>query len=191
MKLIIASNNQGKVLEYKQLLAPLGYKVVSQSEAGIDLDVEETGATFRENASLKARAIYELGGGVPVIADDSGLEVDFLGGEPGVYSARYAPHGQRRKTILAKMETCPPEKRTARFFCCICYIDENGEKFVDGEVHGLIGYENRGDNGFGYDSIFMYKGKSFAELASAEKNNISHRGAALRKLIGVLDGHEQ
>jgi len=185
MKIIIASNNAGKVKEYKQLLQPLGYNAVSQSEAGISIEVEETGNTFEENAGLKARKIYELSGGA-VISDDSGLEVDFLGGEPGIYSARYAPVGQRRSTILEKLSGVPQEKRTARFVCCICYIDESGEKIITETCEGYIGYENKGENGFGYDPIFMYGDKSFAELTDSEKNAISHRGKALQGLINQL-----
>ena len=194
MKIIIASNNAGKVKEYKQLLAPLGYNAVSQSEAGISLEVDETGATFEENARLKSRAIFKISG-IPVIADDSGLEVDFLNGEPGVFSARYAPVGQRRSVVLKKLNNVPKERRTARFVCCICYMDEHGEKLVRGECEGFIGFENRGENGFGYDSIFMVESRgelhspvarSFAELSDFEKNKISHRGKALQKLVKEL-----
>jgi len=185
MKLVIASNNSGKVREFKKLLSPLGYEVISQSEAGINTETEETGATFEENALLKAKAVYNLCK-LPTIADDSGLEVDVLGGEPGVYSARYAPAGQRRAKVLEKMKDVPVEQRTARFVCCISYIDENREFTVRGECRGHIGFENRGNNGFGYDSIFLYGGLSFAELTEEEKNAISHRGRALRELVGVL-----
>lgn len=185
MKLITASNNKGKINEYKRLLSSLGYEVISQSEAGINIEVEETGATFEENARLKAKAAYALCNS-PVIADDSGLEVDFLGGEPGVYSARYAPAGQRRAKVLEKLAGVPEEKRTARFVCSICYIDGEREVMVRGECEGFIGFENRGNNGFGYDSIFMRDGKSFAELTDDEKNSASHRGAALKKLAEAL-----
>jgi len=190
MKLVIASNNSGKVREYKQLLSKLGYDVVSQSEAGVYTEVPETGATFEENARLKARAVYygHTEGETAVIADDSGLEVDYLGGEPGVYSARYAPVGQRRSTVLVKLEGVPIEKRTARFVCVICFIDNTREIIVRGECEGYIGFENRGNNGFGYDSIFMQGGKSFAELTDGEKNAVSHRNAALSKLLVKLNG---
>ncbi|MCL1789508.1 MAG: RdgB/HAM1 family non-canonical purine NTP pyrophosphatase [Oscillospiraceae bacterium] len=185
MKLIIASNNQGKIREFKQILQPLGYEVMSQSEAGIKLEVEETGRTFEENAALKAKAIFDIAG-IPVIADDSGLEVDFLDGEPGVYSARYAPKGQRKKKILEKLKGVPFENRTARFVCCICFMDAQLSKKVRGTCDGVIGFEERGEGGFGYDSIFMVGEKSFAEITDDEKNEISHRGIALRKLAEVL-----
>ncbi|MCL2071284.1 MAG: RdgB/HAM1 family non-canonical purine NTP pyrophosphatase [Oscillospiraceae bacterium] len=187
MKLIIASNNSGKIREFKQLLEPLGYEVLSQSEAGICIDVEETGNTFEENARLKAEAVYKLSG-FSVIADDSGLEVDYLGGEPGIYSARYAPEGGRKKKILEKLEGVPVAQRAARFVCCICYIDGENPipETVTGVCGGYIGFEERGDNGFGYDPIFMIGDKSFAELSDFEKNAVSHRGAALRKLAEML-----
>jgi len=185
IKLVIASNNKGKVREFKRLLSSFDYEVISQSKAGIKIEVDETGATFEENARLKAKAVHDLCK-LPVIADDSGLEVDYLGGEPGVYSARYAPVGQRRATILAKLDGVPKEQRTARFVCCICYIDKEREINVRGECEGYIGFENRGKNGFGYDSIFMYGDKSFAEMTDKEKNEVSHRGAALRELQSRL-----
>lgn len=185
MRVIIASNNKGKIREFKQLLEPLGYEVLSQAEAGICIEVDETGKTFEENARLKARAIYNSRK-TSVIADDSGLEVDFLGGEPGIYSARYAPEGQRKKKILDKLEGVPKEQRTARFVCCICCIGDTGEILVRGECEGYIGFEERGENGFGYDPIFMIGDRSFAELTDHEKNKISHRGVALRKLVEGL-----
>lgn len=187
-KIIIASNNAGKIREFKQLLQPLGYEVISQSEAGVCVEVEETGNTFEENARLKAAAIYERTH-IPVIADDSGLVVDALGGEPGVFSARYAPEGQRKKKILEKLKGVAntEKERSAKFVCCICYIDKDGEKTVKGECRGYIGYECRGENGFGYDPIFMIWDKSFAELSDTEKNAVSHRGIALRKLVRFLE----
>ena len=190
-KLIIASNNQGKIREFKQLLEPLGYDVMSQSEAGICIDVEETGNTFEENARLKARAIFELSG-APVIADDSGLVVDYLGGEPGIYSARYASMQNpatelsANDIILKKLDGVSRDKRTARFVCCICYVDNSGETVVSGVCDGYIGYEFRGENGFGYDPIFMIGDKSFAEISDEEKNAVSHRGKALRELIKIF-----
>lgn len=189
MKLIIASNNAGKIREYKQLLAPLGYEAVSQSEAGINLEVEETGATFAENSALKARAIRKIAGGA-VLADDSGLVVDALGGEPGVYSARYGglkTDSERTALILQKLEGVAEENRTAHFVCTIHFIKENGEEIsVEGRVSGKIGFEPVGENGFGYDPIFMYGGRSFAQLDNDEKNAASHRGNALRLLVEEL-----
>lgn len=186
MRLILASNNKNKLREIKEILEPLGYDVLSQSEAGADIEVEETGETFEENALLKARAIYGMMN-TAVIADDSGLMVDALGGAPGVYSARYAPEGQRCERILREMEGVSDEERTARFICCICFIDENGsEMLIRGKAEGKIGYEKKGTNGFGYDPIFMYGEKSFAELSAEEKNSVSHRADALRQLTEEL-----
>lgn len=189
MKLVIASNNKGKIREYKQLLEPLGYEVESQSEAGVNIEVEETGTTFAENSALKARAIYKLLG-CAVLADDSGLSVDALNGEPGVYSARYGglkTDEERSALVLKKMESVPDDKRTARFVCTIHFIKENGDEIaVEGEVCGKIGYEPIGDNGFGYDPIFMYGDKSFAQVSAQVKNSVSHRADALNKLMEKL-----
>jgi XTP/dITP diphosphohydrolase len=187
MKLIIASNNEGKIREFRQLLRPLGYEVMSQSEAGICIDVEETGNTFRENAELKARAVMEQAGeGFAVIADDSGLCVDYLGGAPGVFSARYAPEGERKKTILKKLAGVSAEKRTARFVCCLCFMQEYGPMFIEETCEGHIAFMPRGSNGFGYDPIFLYGDRTFAEMPEEEKNEVSHRGKALRKLAEEL-----
>ncbi|MCD7727934.1 MAG: RdgB/HAM1 family non-canonical purine NTP pyrophosphatase [Ruminococcus sp.] len=184
MKLILATNNNGKVREYKEILSPLGFEVISQSEAGINIDVEETGSTFSENAYLKAKAIYDITHSC-VLADDSGLEVKALDGRPGIYSARYAPVGERCKKILAEMENVPEKDRAARFVCSICLIFENGEKIaVEGYCAGKIGYESVGDNGFGYDPIFVYEnGKTLAQMTEDEKNSISHRGNAAKKIV--------
>ncbi len=188
MKLILASNNKNKLREFKEILEPHGFEVVSQSEAGADIEVEETGTTFEENAYLKAKAIYDMFH-LPVIADDSGLEVDALNGAPGIYSARYAEEGKRCARVLSELEGVPDEKRTARFKCCICYIDASGEKHVvTGVCEGKIGYEKLGTNGFGYDPIFMYGDKSFAEISAEEKNKVSHRSDALRKFEEVIKG---
>lgn len=192
MKLIIASNNKGKIREYKQLLEPLGYEVLSQSEAGVTLEAEETGSTFAENAAIKARAIYELKK-CAVLADDSGLAVDALGGEPGVYSARYggaASDAERSALVLEKMKNVPDEKRTARFICAIHFIAESGEEIsVEGRCEGRIAYEPTGENGFGYDPIFMYGSESFAQVSADVKNSVSHRADALNKLINKLKGN--
>lgn len=180
MKIILASNNANKLREFRNILEPLGYEVITQREAGADIEAEETGTTFEENAYIKAKAAYDLTG-LPVIADDSGLVVDALGGEPGIYSARYAEEGKRCVKVLSKLEGVPDEKRTARFVCALCYIDENGDAFaVNGICEGKIGYEKRGTNGFGYDPIFMYGDRSFAELSAEEKDSVSHRAKALQ-----------
>ncbi len=190
MKVILASNNKHKLEEIKKILTPLGYELISQSEAGISIDVEETGTTFEENAALKARAIYEMSG-EPVISDDSGLEVDFLDGAPGVFSHRYAGENatdaDRCNKLLKELEGVSKDKRTARFVCVICYIDKEGkESLIRGTCEGSIGYESLGENGFGYDPVFMYGDKSFAQLTPDEKNSVSHRADALRKFAEIL-----
>lgn len=190
MKVILASNNKHKLEEIKKILSPLGYELISQSEAGISIDVEETGTTFEENATLKARAIYKIAG-EPVISDDSGLEVDFLGGAPGVFSHRYAgknaTDADRCQKLLKELDGVSEDKRTARFVCVICYIDKDGKEcLVRGTCEGHIGYEPLGENGFGYDPVFMYDGKSFAQLTGEEKNSVSHRSDALKKFSEIL-----
>ena len=194
MKIILASNNKNKIAELKQILSPLGYEVISQSEAGVNIEVEETGTTFEENSMIKAKAIYEISK-MAVIADDSGLEVDYLDKAPGVYSHRYAGENatdkDRCKKILSELDGVSDEKRTARFVCVISYIDSSGNTSVlRGECEGYIGREMKGDNGFGYDPIFMIGDKSFAEISSEEKNTISHRANALKKLTEKLKGEK-
>ena len=187
MKLVIASNNKGKIREYKQILEPLGYEVFSQSEAGLILDVEETGTTFAENSALKARAAFKLCG-CAVLADDSGLEIDALDGEPGVYSARYGgleTDDERTALVLKKMKEIPDDKRGAHFTCTIHFIKADGEEIaVEGKVFGKIAHEPVGENGFGYDPVFQPDGYacSMAELRPEEKNASSHRGNALKIL---------
>ena len=191
MKFIIATHNMKKQAEMQRILSPLGVEVLTAEMAGVTLtDVEETGATFEENAVLKAESGCRESG-LPCIADDSGLSVDFLGGEPGVYSARYCgKHGDDEANIqklLKKLEGVPEEKRTARFVSVVCVCFPDGRKLVvDGKCEGKIGFEKHGDNGFGYDPVFMVGKKSFAELSADEKDKISHRGNALRKLVRVL-----
>lgn len=194
MKIILASNNKNKIFELKQILSPLGYEIISQSEAGVNIEVEENGTTFEENSMIKAKAVYEISK-MSVIADDSGLEVDYLGKAPGVYSHRYAGENatdkDRCEKILNELNGIPDEKRTARFVCVISYIDSNGNASVlRGECEGVIGREMKGDNGFGYDPIFMIGDKSFAEISSEEKNKISHRANALKKLTEKLKGEK-
>ena len=191
MKLILASNNKDKLREFKEILEPLGFEIKSQREEGLDIEAEETGDTFFENSAIKARAVYDIAH-CPVIADDSGLEVDYLGGEPGVYSARYGGEGVddigRCYLVLEKLNGVPDEKRTARFVAVISYIDENGElSQFKGTIEGRIGYERIGDHGFGYDPIFMVGDKSTAQLDPEEKNKISHRGKALMLLKEFLE----
>ena len=192
-EIILATNNQNKVREMKQKLSAFGINVLSQSEAGVNIDVEETGETFKENAEIKATAIYELLK-KPVIADDSGLCIDFLDGAPGVHSHRFAGENatdlDRINIVLEKLKDVPLEKRTARFRCCVCYIDENGEKhFFEDKAEGIIGYEPKGTNGFGFDPVFHYEGdeRSFAEYSPEEKNAVSHRGKAVAQFIRYIE----
>ena len=186
MKLIIASNNKGKIKEFKKLLEPMGYEVFSQREADINIEVEENGTTFEENAAIKARAIYKLTG-CATLADDSGISVDALGGAPGVYSARYGTPDLddegRTALLLKEMQNVPDDKRTARYVAVIHFIKENGEEIsVRGECEGKIGYEPVGENGFGYDPVFIYGDKTFAQHTEEFKNSVSHRANALKKL---------
>ena len=190
MKLIIASNNPGKVREYKEIFGPSGFQVLSQGEAGIRLEVEETGTTFEENSLLKARAVYDLSS-CCVIADDSGLEVEALGGEPGLYSARYKgleTEHERRLAVLDGLKGCA--NRKARFVTCICFIDETGEEHLfTGVWNGEIALQEEGTNGFGYDPIFISEdgnGKTTASLPLSFKEEYSHRAKAVRQLIAYL-----
>ena len=191
MKLVIATNNQGKVREIKEMLTPLGYEPVSLKDAGIEIEVVEDGETFAENAHKKAAAVYEICR-CPVIADDSGLEVDFLGGAPGIYSARYAGEGatdaQRIEKILSELDGVDMSMRTARFVCSIyCILDDETEYSVRGTLEGHIGTEPLGENGFGYDPIFMIDEEtSVAMLSAEEKNRISHRASAIKQLTDIL-----
>ncbi len=194
MRLILASNNRHKLEEFGRVLRPLGIEVISQSGAGIQLEVEETGETFEENARLKAEAIFELTH-TPVVADDSGLEVDALDNAPGVFSARYGGEGltdtDRYNKLLEALTDVPDEKRGARFVCVLHYIDAAGRHYsLRGECPGRIGYAPRGENGFGYDPVFMVGEKSFSELSPAEKDAVSHRGRALEQFAELLKEKE-
>lgn len=193
-RLIIASNNAHKIGEIKNILKDLEYCILSLNEAGIDIDVEESGSTFEENSYIKAKAIFDLSGEA-VLADDSGLEVYALNGAPGVYSARFAgEHGNDRKNngrLLELLEDIPDEKRGARFASAIVMLTPDGDKFIGkGYVEGKIGYKEKGSNGFGYDPLFIVPelGKTFAELTPDEKNSISHRKRALEDLKKKLQG---
>ncbi len=190
-RLIIASNNAGKIREFKELLSPYGFDVISMLEAGFNEEIVEDGDTFEENAHIKARAVFEATG-VPTIADDSGLEIDFLNGDPGVYSARYAGEGATDKDrcdkVLREMHGVARELRDARFVCVIHFIyAEDDEYSVRGEINGYIGDKPHGRNGFGYDPIFMVnEDESMADLGEEEKNKISHRAEAFKKLSDIL-----
>ena len=190
MKLIIASNNKGKIREYKDIFEPFGFLVLSQSEENIHLEVEETGTTFEENAALKARAIYDISH-CCVISDDSGLEVTALGGEPGIYSARYKgleTEHERREAILDALDGA--DDRSARFVTCICFIDETGEEHLfNGIWNGVIAEREEGTNGFGYDPIFISEdgnGNTTASLPLSFKETYSHRAKAVNRLLEYL-----
>jgi XTP/dITP diphosphohydrolase len=197
-KLVIATNNRGKLREFQQLLAGSGFELVTPRDLGVNFDPEETGTTFAENATLKAveaaRACR-----LPALADDSGLEVDHLGGRPGIFSARYAggdrldpniSEARQLELLLEEMRGVPDEQRTARFRCVIAIARPGSDdvQLVDGVFEGRIGHEPRGDNGFGYDPIFVVpeRGVTSAELPPDEKNRISHRGAAAAKALVLL-----
>ncbi len=192
MKFIIASNNSKKLEELKRILNPLGINAVTAKQEGITLDeVEETGTTFAENAFLKAQAAFKKTG-LPSVADDSGLSVDALDGRPGVYTARYggenATDEDRYLKLLDELKGVPAEKRTAHFTSAICCILADGTVIkAEGICEGKIAFEPCGSEGFGYDPVFMYGDKSYAQLSAAEKDLVSHRGKALRKLKAELE----
>lgn len=192
-KILVATNNMGKAREFKELLEPLGFQVLTNLGLPESIDVEETGTTFEENAFIKARAISELMG-IPVIADDSGLIVDALDGRPGVYSARYAGEPTddvaNYMKVLVELGDVPFEKRTARFYCCIVFVGPGLPELVtEGTVEGRILFEPIGTNGFGYNPIFYVDvfEKSLAQCTPEEKNSISHRAVALKLMIEKLD----
>lgn len=186
-KLLFATNNANKLREAREILEPLGFVIISMKEAGVDIEPEENGSSFAENAMIKAKAVFaELSEPIPVIADDSGLCVDALDGRPGIYSARYAPEGERCGKLLSEMKDIPQEKRGAYFECGIAFYDGKVSKELSGRCLGTIGHEERGSNGFGYDPVFVRDGKTLAEMTSEEKNAISHRGAAMEKLVAYL-----
>ena len=191
MRFIIATHNQKKLAEMQRILSPLGIDVLTAEMAGCTLsDVEETGTTFRENAYLKAKSGCDETG-YPCIADDSGLCVDALDGAPGVYSARFSGvHGDDEANIqklLEELNGLSAEQRTAHFACAVCVCFPDGRKLeILGKCEGRIGFEKRGCDGFGYDPVFMVGDRSFAELSAEEKDKVSHRGNALRKLAQEL-----
>lgn len=193
--IILASNNKDKVKEVKEILK--GYDIISMKEAGIDVDIEENGTTFEENALIKARAIMKLTGQI-TMADDSGLEIDYLNKAPGVYSARFMGHDTsydiKNKALIQKLEGVKGSDRSGRFVCAIAVCFPDGRKIVKrGTMEGLIAEEIKGDNGFGYDPIVYLPeyGKTSGELAPEEKNKISHRGKALALIKEELDKSEE
>ncbi|MDD2956041.1 MAG: RdgB/HAM1 family non-canonical purine NTP pyrophosphatase [Oscillospiraceae bacterium] len=190
---LIATNNPGKVREFRRILEPMGFTVYSLKELGLRADVEETGTTFRENAFLKASAMSKMAG-MPAIADDSGLCVDALGGDPGVYSARYGGEGlsdqERTALLLRNMEGVSQPQRGARFVSAICCVFPNGDRIeTEGVCEGSIGYEEKGENGFGYDPVFQTPFGSFAEISDEKKDELSHRGKALRLFGRELEAY--
>lgn len=196
-KLIFASNNAGKIREVKEIMQDCGREIISLKEAGIDVDVEENGTTFEENALIKCRAIHELTGAM-VLADDSGLEIDYLNKEPGVYSARYlgheTPYDIKNAIILDRLKEAEGAARSTRYVCAMAAVLPDGREYTAlGTVEGLIAQEPAGTGGFGYDPIFLVPeyGKTMAELTPDEKNAISHRGRALRALRRILEQEEQ
>ena len=194
MKLVLASKNQGKLRELREILHAMEVEVLLESEVGVDVDVEETGTTFEENSRLKAEAVMQSCG-LPSIADDSGLVVDALGGEPGVYSARYGgldTDAARTELLLKNLDHVPEVQRTARFVSVItCCLPDGRVLSARGECEGMITREARGSDGFGYDPVFLVPalGKTFAELKPEEKNRISHRANALKQFQVQL--HEE
>lgn len=192
MSFILATNNMKKLAEMQRILSPLGIHIVTAKMLGIELpEVEENGETFEENAEIKAVSACEITN-MPAIADDSGLCVDYLDGAPGIFSARFSgEHGNDEKNndlLLEKLSGVPEEERTAYYVCAICCVFPDGEKIiVRGECHGHIGFERDGNEGFGYDPLFIINGKAFGRYTAEEKDKISHRGNALRKLKKELE----
>ena len=192
-RLLLATNNRGKIAEFRQLLEGCGWQLVTPAELGLDLQVEETGQSYAENATIKA-VEYARASGLAALADDSGLEVDALGGRPGVLSARYAgpdrTDRERVQALLQELEGVPDDERTARFRAVIAIAWPDGEVvLVEGTVEGRIGREPRGESGFGYDPIFLLpqRGVTVAQFTPDEKHAVSHRGEAARKAREVLE----
>ena len=187
MKVVLASKNKHKLVEISKITKKFGFELVLQSELGVDIDVEETGTTFEENSLLKAEAVMKATG-LPALADDSGIAVDALNGEPGIYSARYGfdeslDDWGRLLLLLKNTEHVPDGQRQAQFVCVITMVTPEGQVVqARGEIHGELTREAKGENGFGYDPIFYYPplGKTTAELSSEEKNQVSHRANALK-----------
>lgn len=194
MKYIIATHNAHKLAEIARILAPLGIEAVTDRDLGIELpEVDETGTTFAENAYLKAASACEFAG-LPAIADDSGLAVDALGGEPGVYSARYGGDGlddnDRNNLLLKNMKDIPVGQRQAQFVSAVCCVFPNGDTLrTEGIVRGEIGFAPKGENGFGYDPLFYVGDRTTAEMSAQEKDAISHRGQALAAFAVKLEDY--
>ena len=193
MKFVLASHNKGKLAEMQAILGELGVEVVMPADVGVDIDVEETGSSFEENSFLKADAVMKATG-LPALADDSGIAVDALNGEPGIYSARYGFDDSlddwgRLKLLLKNTEQVPDGKRQAQFVCVITMVTPDGNVIqARGEIHGELLRERRGENGFGYDPIFYYPplGMTTAQMSPEDKNRVSHRANALRAFYEKL-----
>ena len=192
-RLIFATGNKDKMKEIREILGSLPVEILSMKEAGIQAEIEEDGKSFEENTLIKARAVCRLAGEM-VLADDSGLEIDYLNGEPGIYSARYmgedTSYRIKNQNLMDRLSGVPDEKRTARFVCAIAAAFPDGREYVvRGTIEGRIGYDERGENGFGYDPIFYLPDRdvSTAQLSREEKNSISHRGNALKKMKELLE----
>ncbi len=191
-QIIFATGNEGKMKEIRLILEELGAEILSLKDAGINIEIQEDGKTFEENAVIKAREVMRATGAL-VLADDSGLEIDYLNGEPGVYSARYlgedTSYRIKNQNLIDRLEGVPDEQRTARFVCAIAAAFPDGRIITArGVIEGIIGYEERGEGGFGYDPIFWLPeyGCSTAELTMEKKNELSHRGKALREMKNEL-----
>mgnify|MGYP001625225857 FL=1 len=197
MKIIFATGNEGKMKEIREILADPQVEILSMKEAGITAEMEENGTSFEENAVIKAKAVMELCHEI-VLADDSGLEIDYLNKEPGIYSARYmgedTSYRIKNQNLIDRLEGVPDEERTARFVCVIAAAFPDGEVLTArGTIEGRIGYEEKGENGFGYDPIFYVPeyGCSTAQLSPEVKNQISHRGKALREMKRKLQARKE
>lgn len=195
-RIIFATGNAGKMKEIRMIMADTGMEILSMKEAGIRIDIVENGSTYEENALIKARAVAALTDGI-VLADDSGLEIDYLDGEPGVYSARYlgeeTSYSIKNANLIDRLQGVPDERRTARFVCAIAAVLPNGRELTSrAAIEGRIGYGEKGTNGFGYDPIFYVPemNKTTAELTEEEKNKVSHRGKALRLMKEELKKNE-
>ena len=193
-KIIFATGNENKMKEIRMILADLGMPILSMKEAGIDVDVDENGTTFEENALIKATEIAKRTENCIVLADDSGLEIDYLNKEPGIYSARYAgvdtSYTIKNNLLLERLAGVPDEKRTARFVCAVAAAFPDGStEVVRGTIEGIIGHEIIGENGFGYDPIFYLPeyGGTTAQLEPEKKNELSHRGNALRAMRRIME----
>ena len=188
MRIIFATTNEGKMREIRMIMADLGVEILSMKEAGCSLDIVEDGNSFEENAIIKARAVAALSSDI-VLADDSGLEVDYLNKEPGIYSARYmgedTPYSVKNKSIIDRLDGVEDDKRTARFVCAIAAVFPDGTvRTTRGTIEGIIAHEPMGENGFGYDRIVYVPefGRTTAQLTADEKNKVSHRGKALAEM---------